>query len=49
MSKERKHGNKEVKKPKQVQQAQAPVAKPGTPVLAIPAIAPATPDRQRKR
>jgi hypothetical protein len=44
MSKERKHGNKEVKKPKQ-----APVAKPETPVLAIPAIAPATPDRQRKR
>ncbi|NKI97573.1 hypothetical protein [Rhizobacter sp. SG703] len=46
MSKERKHGNKEVKKPKQ---AQAPVAKPGTPAQAIPAIAPATPDRQRKR
>ncbi|WP_200952940.1 MULTISPECIES: hypothetical protein [unclassified Rhizobacter] len=46
MSKERKQGNKEVKKPKQ---AQAPIAKPGMPVLAIPAIARATPDRQPKR
>lgn len=46
MSKSRKHGNKEVKKPKQ---EHAPAVKAGTPVLAIPAIAPATPDRQRKR
>lgn len=46
MTKTRKHGNKEVKKPRQVP---VPVPAGGPPALALPSVAPAAADRNRKR